>query len=1133
MKNSILLKFIALFLCAASLLGILGGGLGILAVSELGLNSRTPKEAYQDTIRATAEALANELAVRYAARNLGNASESLIQDYYGSHWINSNFNWAEVGYAINDTDGTVLEESPYPDNQEIFATFLFDADARYLHVNRVLTEEEHQALTTPATTAPVYDPELAEDLMVYNIVPDEGCRIYSVRVVYSDGSIADYGPEAGYLGQLSYMYPKQLAFYVQSDYADSKALMDDIHAWMPLGMTFRDWEGNTVFEITSPAGVLTAIHYDSHNPHFVLSPMGNAQPLEPGSIFDAIPEGGINVSECTFTYAGGWTETVGSNTPIGSIVHDENSFVVFIADCADILPYSPENLTHIAFRDPKGNPVYEARDIGSVGNFVLKNNTLMFISRDPSAPAETPEVPATEAPLLYVYDDVPPGGYEVYRMEYWLEGNTRGSVLELSLDSLGQVHHGEDGQIRFTARDWKQFVFSKPASVVYIHMEDEEGRLLFEARQEGVPTGTGCSVGTFAYDEEGVLVFSMTGTANASLSPASFSRSSAEEMPAPSQVTEAPTEVTVSPEESEPTPVPTEPPPASNFLSYYDHSIGEIRFAEYSFEPLPAYTVSVTFGPNALTSSYAWVLMEILYAIRDYLLYVLLGSLLLFAVTAVYLCCSAAHRPGSDLVRPGGLNRLPLDLYLALAGGGITLCGFGILEGCRYLISKDIQTAILFGVLLAYCASLLFTAFCFAFAAQAKTSGGYLWRNSICGHLMKLLGWFWRKFLACCRWFLKFLDRRLEPMLVRFCKALWKLVKFFLLQLKRCIVWAMGLMHKGLAKLHRAFLRFFSLLPLIWQWLLTGFVLVLLLYIMMRTYKVGYILIGFGTFFGVLLYAASAFGTLLESAKQMRKGNLDQKVDDKLLIGSFRDFADELNGLADVAVVAAQKQLKSERMKTELITNVSHDIKTPLTSIINYVDLMEKPHSPQEQQAYLEVLSRQSQRLKKQVDDLMEMSKASTGNMAVEISQVDATEAVNQALGEFADKLEKNQLIPVFRQPESEIHMMADGRLVWRVLSNLLSNTVKYALPGTRVYIDLMELEGKVVLSLKNISREPLNVSAEELLERFVRGDVSRNTEGSGLGLNIAKSLMELQKGRLELLVDGDLFKVTLIFPGA
>ena len=232
-------------------------------------------------------------------------------------------------------------------------------------------------------------------------------------------------------------------------------------------------------------------------------------------------------------------------------------------------------------------------------------------------------------------------------------------------------------------------------------------------------------------------------------------------------------------------------------------------------------------------------------------------------------------------------------------------------------------------------------------------------------------------------------------------------------------------------------------------------------------------------------------------------------------------------------MVAAQKQLKSERMKTELITNVSHDIKTPLTSIINYVDLLQKPHTEAEQEQYLEVLSRQSLRLKKLIDDLMEMSKASTGNMTVDIAKLDAVESVNQALGEFADKLDKVQLIPVFRHTEESIPMMADGRLVWRVMSNLLSNAVKYAMPGTRLYIDLMRLEGKVVISIKNISRDELNIDADELMERFVRGDDSRNTEGSGLGLNIAKSLMELQKGQLQLLVDGDLFKVTLIFPGA
>ena len=212
---------------------------------------------------------------------------------------------------------------------------------------------------------------------------------------------------------------------------------------------------------------------------------------------------------------------------------------------------------------------------------------------------------------------------------------------------------------------------------------------------------------------------------------------------------------------------------------------------------------------------------------------------------------------------------------------------------------------------------------------------------------------------------------------------------------------------------------------------------------------------------------------------------------------------------------------------------MSHDIKTPLTSIINYIDLLQKAETAEQSAAYLQVLDRQSQRLKKLISDLIEMSKATTGNLTVETTQVDLVEAVNQALGEFADKLTAQDLTVVFPQQSVPVLVQADGRLIWRVLSNLLGNIVKYALPGTRVYVDIRRHQGQVEISLKNISREALNVSAQELTERFVRGDASRNTEGSGLGLNIAQSLMELQKGSLALLVDGDLFKVTLTFPQA
>jgi signal transduction histidine kinase len=281
-------------------------------------------------------------------------------------------------------------------------------------------------------------------------------------------------------------------------------------------------------------------------------------------------------------------------------------------------------------------------------------------------------------------------------------------------------------------------------------------------------------------------------------------------------------------------------------------------------------------------------------------------------------------------------------------------------------------------------------------------------------------------------------------------------------------------------------------------------------------------------FFGIILYGAHAFGTLLGAVKRMNKGDLNVKADDKLLVGSFRDFAWELNSLADVAVTAAEKQLRSERMKTELITNVSHDIKTPLTSIINYVDLLQKTDDEGERREYLEVLDRQSQRLKKLIEDLMEMSRASSGNVAVEITPTDVGEAVNQALGEFADNLDRCGLTVLRRIPDEPCMALCDGRHLWRVLGNCLSNVVKYAMPGTRVYVDVEKRGQKVTVSLKNISANMLNVTAGELMERFVRGDTSRNTEGNGLGLNIAKSLMELQGGRLDLFVDGDLFKVVL-----
>ena len=223
--------------------------------------------------------------------------------------------------------------------------------------------------------------------------------------------------------------------------------------------------------------------------------------------------------------------------------------------------------------------------------------------------------------------------------------------------------------------------------------------------------------------------------------------------------------------------------------------------------------------------------------------------------------------------------------------------------------------------------------------------------------------------------------------------------------------------------------------------------------------------------------------------------------------------------------------MKSERFRTELITNVSHDIKTPLTSIINYVDLIKKePTESETLREYIEVLDRQSNRLKKLIEDLMEASKASTGNLPVNPEVCDATVVLTQIVGEFSEKAEANQLEMVVECPQPPVEIYVDGRHLWRIIDNLMGNICKYAQPGTRVYITLEKFHGMVIMTFRNISKDRLKMTSEELFGRFVRGDSSRNTEGHGLGLSIAKSLTELMHGNLAVQMDGDLFKVILSF---
>lgn len=283
-----------------------------------------------------------------------------------------------------------------------------------------------------------------------------------------------------------------------------------------------------------------------------------------------------------------------------------------------------------------------------------------------------------------------------------------------------------------------------------------------------------------------------------------------------------------------------------------------------------------------------------------------------------------------------------------------------------------------------------------------------------------------------------------------------------------------------------------------------------------------------------ILYIALNLRILQKGGEKLAEGDLSQSIDTRPLIGDFKRYGQRMNELRTGMERAVREQTRAERMKTELITNVSHDIKTPLTSIVNYVDLLQKVDvQPETAREYIAVLDRQSRRLKKLTEDLVEASKASSGALPVDVQPTDVAVLFDQIVGEYQERLAGCRLTLVARPPEKPVSIQADGRLLSRVMDNLVSNICKYALEDTRVYVAAACDEETVTISFKNVSRDELNISPDELMERFVRGDASRHTEGSGLGLSIAGSLVQLMGGTFDLSIDGDLFRADITLPRA
>ena len=463
-------------------------------------------------------------------------------------------------------------------------------------------------------------------------------------------------------------------------------------------------------------------------------------------------------------------------------------------------------------------------------------------------------------------------------------------------------------------------------------------------------------------------------------------------------------------------------------------------------------------------------LASILYTGRFAVLWIAGLSFLLGVLLFLFLLRAAGHRKNTEEIVPSFVEKIPFDVFTVLVIAAIAVFLTPLMAGLDW---PEILFALIPCVLLI---GLSFLLWCLSFAVRVKL--GTLWSGCL---------------------------------IVRFCRWLWK----------------------GLTTLVRH-------LPILWKWALglAGAAFIDLIFRMNAVWSENR-----ATFFWFLfwllaaaatLYAVLAFRRLRLGAKEIASGNLSSTVEEKNLILDFKDHAHDLNHIRDGLNEALEKRLQSERFRTELITNVSHDIKTPLTSIVNYVDLLQKEEPKTEkQQEYLEVLSRQSGKLKKLIEDLIEASKASSGALAVDLQPCDLSVLLDQTAGEYAERLEKAQLELVLQKPDTPVTVMADGRHLWRVFDNLMNNIVKYGLPGTRVYLRLQESGGTAEVSFRNISREPLTMDARELTERFVRGDASRHTEGNGLGLAIAMSLMRLQKGEMDIFLDGDLFKVTLRFPKA
>lgn len=486
---------------------------------------------------------------------------------------------------------------------------------------------------------------------------------------------------------------------------------------------------------------------------------------------------------------------------------------------------------------------------------------------------------------------------------------------------------------------------------------------------------------------------------------------------------------------------------------------------------------------------------EQLYDNRNVIPVICCTGTILALLCFIFLLCSAGHKNGREGITPSAIHEIHLDVYtVVVAVGAFTglYLAFGWV-GMNPGMINLIVLMVLFAAEVIWC-----TLYFMELAIRLKM--GKWWQNTILYRVFRFFGRF------CKRVF------RGIVKLIRGIPMVWRTA---LLCLAVCVVEFFGLI-----------LFYNNTDVLLFFWAIEKFILC-----------------------GAITFVALMCKELQEGSEALADGDLNYKLDTSHMVLSFKEHGENLNRIGEGISAAVEQRMKSEHLKTELITNVSHDIKTPLTSIINYADLIGKEVSgdakdtvdgagtetAQEREQhiseYAEVLLRQSQKLKKLLDDLLEASKATTGNLEVHPEVCDVSVLLSQAVGEYEQRFAEKKLETIVKQPEETVKVMADGRHLWRVFDNLLNNIYKYAQAGSRVYLNVEHDGQNANIIFRNMSAYPLEMSPEELEERFTRGDRSRHMEGNGLGLSIAKSLTELQKGDMEIVTDGDLFKVVITLP--